>query len=260
MSDLTVRTFSEGDEPAIVELFNRVYGEYGGFVPRTVEYWHWCCLERPDVKRDGILIAFDGERICGYIVAGSSGNIWEFCVVDDNREIGRALLDEAMIYLEKVGASSVNVNMPRDASIIESLQEIGFSIAPAGGMFVTTLYPARLVQALVTPRKKVLVERFDDEFSFRLRVMPNSVGKTFSVKIHETVVEVIEGFPSEPSIVVELELVHLLSVLFGGSSAARLLFTGKMRVKPFRKFGVVLKLLSTLCLKSPWFFPLSDLI
>src|SRR4030042_6661610 len=102
MHGLSVRTFRNGDEPAIVELFNNVYRGYGGFVPRTVEYWRWCCLKRPDVERNGIFLAFDSERLCGYLVAGSSGNIWEFCVADNDRDIAKTLLSEALDYLEKV--------------------------------------------------------------------------------------------------------------------------------------------------------------
>ena len=258
MCGLFMRTFKDGDEPAIVELFNNVYNRYGGFVPRTAEYWRWCCLERPDVERDGVFLAFGGERFLGYLVAGSSGSIWEFCVANDDREVARALLGEAMSYLEKVGVSSVSINVPSRAGVVEALRKAGFGEVFAAKMFVTTLNPAVLVQALVTPRKKVLMEKLDDEFGVQLREVPYSASKEFSVKIHIASVEVAEGFPAEPSVVVELRFMDLLSVLFGNSSAGRLLLTGKMRVRPFRKSSAVLTLLSAIRLKNSWFFPLSD--
>src|SRR4030042_3751480 len=258
MYGLSVRTFRDGDEPAIVELFNNVYSGYGGFVPKTVEYWRWCCLERPDVEKEGIFLAFDGERLCGYLVAGSSGNIWEFCVADDDRDTAKTLLNEALGYLDKIGASSVSVHVPNGARMVEDLREAGFGEAFAARMFVTTLSPAALVQALVNPRKEVLMKKLDGEFGVQLRDVPYGASKEFSVKIHNASVEVEEGFPAKPSVIVELRFMDLLSVLFGGSSAGRLLLTGKMRVKPFRKSRTVLTLLSTIRLRSSWFFPLSD--
>lgn len=260
MSRIPVRGFRNGDESAIVELFNNVYGKYGGVVPRTVEYWTWCCLERPDVKRDGILLTFNEKQLCGYVVAGLSGHIWEMCVRNDNTAVIRALLHAAVSYLENAGVPSVSVNVPRNTGATEILREAGFSQAPAGGMFVTTLSPARFVHALATPQREVLVKQFDEEFSFQLHKVPFGVAKNFYVKIHAAAVEVSEGLTPEPAIVVELELADLVSVLFGDVNATRLLVTGKMRVKPLWKFRRVLKLLSTLRLHGPWFFPLSDLI
>jgi len=260
MYRLSVRTFRDGDEHAIVELFNSVYSRFAGFVPRTVDYWRWSSLERPDVERDGIFLALDRDRLCGYLVAGSSGNVWEFCVADDDREVAEALLGEAVSYLEKIGTSVVNINVPRSAGVVESLHRAGFGEIPACGLFVTTLSPSALVQALVAPRKEALVERFDDEFAIRLRDVPYGVGKEFSVKIHNGSVEVAEGFPGEPSVIIELGFMDLLSVLFVGSSAGRLFLTGKMRVRPFRKLSAAVKLLSVLRLRGPWFFPLSDVI
>jgi hypothetical protein len=256
MCGYSVRAFRNGDEEEIVGLFNEVYGAYGGFVPRTVEYWRWCCLERPDVESEGVLLAFDGERLCGYVVAGSSGNVWEFCAADD--EAARALLDEALKYLEGTGVSSVNVNIPRDISAARALVEAGFGEIPAEQMFVTTLAPSTLVSALIMSRREEFVGKFDDEFHVRLHDAPHGCASEFSVKIRGETVEVVDGFSSESSVVVELGFMDFLSVLFEGSSAGRLLLAGKMRVKPFRKLGAALRFLSAVRLRGSWFFPLSD--
>jgi hypothetical protein len=258
MCACSVRTFRDGDEEDIVGLFNEVYREYGGFVPRTVEYWRWCCLMRPDVERGGVFLAFDGGRLCGYLVAGSSGNVWEFCVADGEREAVGALLGEAVRYLEGVGVSSVNVNVPNGACVVEGLREAGFGEVPAERMFVSTLSPWMLVSALVASKRAELLGRFDDEFAVRLHDVPYGVGKEFSVRVRCGTVEAVEGFSAGASVVVEMGFVDLLSVLFGVSGARRLLFAGKMRVKPFRKSGAFLRFLSALRLKGAWFFPLSD--
>jgi hypothetical protein len=258
MCGYSVRTFKEGDEEEIVALFNGVYDGYGGFVLRTVDYWRWCCLERPDVKKDGIFLAFDGAKLCGYVVVGSSGNVWEFCVAESEKEASRLLLEEAVTYLGRVGASSANVYVPRDAGVVESLREAGFSAIPTERMYVTTLNPVALVQALVSSGKGGLFGGFNEEFGFRLHDAPYGVGTVFSVKITGETVEVSEGFPPEPSAVVELSFMDLLSVLFEGSSVGMLFFARKIRVKPFQKLIVVLKFLSAVRLNGSWFFPLSD--
>lgn len=59
MNRYELRNFVEGDEEKIVKLFNDAYARFSGYVPRTVEYWRWCCLKRPDVRKDGIFLVFD---------------------------------------------------------------------------------------------------------------------------------------------------------------------------------------------------------
>jgi hypothetical protein len=257
MSSYSVRTFRAGDEEGVVELFNRVYGGYGGFVPRTVEYWRWCCLERPDVEEDGIFLAFRDERLCGYLVAGSTGNIWEFCVAEEEKEAAKALLDEGVNHLERVGASSVNINVPHNAGIVEDLLNAGFGEIPAEKMFVTTLNPVALVRALVSSRKEELAGN-DGAFVFRLHEVPYGVEAEFSVKVNGEKVEVSKGFPSVPSVVVELDFMDLLSVLFEGTSPSKLLLTHKMKVRPFWKFRAILSFMSAIRLRGSWYFPLSD--
>jgi len=260
LSPYKVRNFKGGDEDAIVRLFNLVYEGYGGYVPRTVEYWRWCCLKRPDVKEGGVFVVSEdeGSDLVGYAVVGSSGNIWEFCVADGKKEAARVLLAEAMRYLDGVGASSVNVNVPCNTDVAGVLVEAGFGEIPAERMFVTSLSPAMLVRALVDSLKGTATRGFDEVLGFRLLDAPVGVGEKFSVKARGGVVEVGEGFPSDASVVVEMGFMDFLSVLFNGSSAGRLLLAGKMRVKPLRKFGVALRFLGAVRLTRPWSFPLSD--
>ncbi len=260
MCGLSVRVFRDGDEQIIVNLFNEVYSRYGGFVPRTAEYWRWCCLQRPDVEKNGVFLTFEGDKFQGYVVAGLSGNIWEFCVIDDDKQVTRALLNEAVNYLEKAGVSSIDINVPRGSNVAECLREADFSKLPAARMFVTSLDPAALVQALANPWKESLLKRIQGDFGIRLNNASYGVCNEFSVKIHDPSVEVVEGFPARPSAVVELEFMDFLSILLGRSSARRLLITRKLKVKPLRKLGAALTFLSTVRLRNSWYFPLSDYV
>jgi hypothetical protein len=260
LSSYKVRNFRLGDEEAIVRLFGEAYGAYGGYVPRTVEYWRWSCLQRPDVKEDGVFMVSEdeGSDLLGYAVVGSSGNIWEFCVKDGEKEAARVLLAEAVKYLEGVGVSSANVNVPCNADVAGVLVEAGFGEVPAERMFVTSLSPAMLIHAFVGSWKSRELGGSDDVLGFRLRDVPFGVGGEFSFRVHGGLAEVAEGFPSDASVVVELGFMDFQSVLFDGSSAARLLLASKLHVKPFRKFGVALKFLNAIRLRCNWFFPLSD--
>jgi hypothetical protein len=260
LSQCRVRNFRGGDEEAIVRLFDQVYGGYGGCVPRTVEYWRWSCLQRPDVKEDGVFVVSEDESngLLGYAVVGSSGNIWEFCVKDGQKEAARLLLAEAVTYLEGVGVSSANVNVSCSADVGEVLVEAGFGEVPAERMFVTALNPATLVRAFVGSWKSDGVGGFDGVLGFRLHDVPFGVGGEFSVKARGGVVEVGEGFPSDASVVVEMGFMDFQSVLFNGSSVGWLFLARRMRVRPFRKFGVAFRFLSAVRLRCSWFFPLSD--
>lgn len=256
---MNVRTVRDGDEPAIAELFNEAYGKYGGFVPRTAEYWRWCCLERPDVNKDGIFLAYEDDKLCGYTVVGSSGNIWEFCVAENNKEAAEALMFQALNYLEQFGVSYVNVSIPMDAGYADILRKVGFGEVPAKEMFVTTLSPAKLIEALVTSKRDFFA-KLEEDFGFKLREVPFGVSEEFLVKIHEASVCVAEGSAPNPSVYVELGFQDFLSILFNHSSLTRLFLSGKMKIKPLRKASSVFSFLSNLRLTNSWFFPLSDFI
>jgi predicted acetyltransferase len=261
MQSLLVRTFKEGDEDSIVKLFNTVHQDYGGFVPRTTEYWKWCCLERPDVDEKGtFLVCTEDEVLLGYLVAGSSGNIWEFCVSEDNQYVSELLLAEATKYLDMLGASEITVNVPPTPGVRSALCAKGFDEAAGTGLFATTLNPTALLQALIGPQETLLTKEFKDTFTVNLHDTPYGVNGTFSLKIENDSATVSPTPQQKNSIVIETEFMNFLSILLGESNPTQMLLTGKIKVKPFWKFHAVLKILQMLRLRDPWFFPLSDMI
>ena len=56
---ITYRQFKEGDEHAIVRLFNFVFNRN-----ITVEQWDWAYMENPERRLD-IIIAFQGKQLVG---------------------------------------------------------------------------------------------------------------------------------------------------------------------------------------------------
>jgi hypothetical protein len=254
--DLVVRHFKPGDEAEVVKLFNDEYAAYGGFVPRTEAYWRWCCLDRPGVEEEGVLLACDGEtgELWGYAVAGLSGNVWEFCAAGDRERVASFLLREVVKYLDGAGVSSVNVNLPNDTELAGVFEQEGFARVPVDSMFVSTLSPAELLSTLVVGKRMP----FDESIGFELDDTPFGVEKRVSVRIRQGETRVEGGLSELPSIVVRMSFASFLSVLFGVSGAYRHLLTRRMRVRPFWKFGRVVSFLNVARLCVSWFWPLGD--
>jgi hypothetical protein len=256
MDQYSIRHYKERDEDEAAKLFNRRYAAYGGFVPRTPEYWLWSCLKRPDVNSDGVLFVSDNknQRICGYAVVGTTGEIWEFCADGDEEIIPALLLKEIVRYVNSLGISSVNINVPHDRILCNVLAQEGFSKVPADNMFVSTLSLVNLLSTLSANKKL----DGNDEINFIFDNVPFGVEKIISVKVHDHEVSVGQGSSESADVTVKMECASLLSILFGIANVHRELVRGKIRVKPFWKITKVTGFLDKIRLQNAWYWPLSD--
>lgn len=261
MTRYNIRTFQDGDEEGIVRLFEECFGGYGGYVLRTSEYWRWCCLERPDVEREGVFVvvrSFD-EKVVGYAVVGKSGNVWElgYDRQDSEGEVVQLLLEAAVGYLAGLGASLVNVQVPlEDDFVREICGELGFAESRPPDVFLSVLDYRRLLLLLALERKKEL-EALDEDVEILLKDAPPWMMGKFGVSIRKGAVEALEE-GKESTISVETDVFTLSSLLFGQASPFWSWVNRKVRVKPFWKIQSFVKLLSALSLKKRWFIPLSD--
>ena len=256
-----IRRFEDGDENEIVQLFDRVYSDYGGFTLKTPDYWRWCCLKRPDVEKEGVFVVEDGdENVVGYAVVGGSGNIWELCY-DSGRnggEIVSLLLDKAVRYLEKVGATSITFNVSKEDYVLNKVcGKLGFAVLPPPQMFLSVLNFRKFISLLVNSKREELMMKFDEAVLVKLKDAPFWIDDTVFIQISRDRVEVGDETQS-PTIRIETDAVTLSSLLFGISSPFQSLIRLKLRVKPLWKTLTLLRLLSSLQLKTAWFFPLSD--
>jgi len=255
-----VRSFRKGDEHFIIELFNEQYEKYGGFVKRTLDYWFWCCMQRPDVDEDGILVVVDeSEKVAGYAVVGKSGKIWEYSYDPemDGKKILSLLFERAVKYLEENGASSVMFNAPSDDNIVKEVcKKVGFSEVLPEKMFLSVLSFSKLVASLIE-KEASLGSKFNETVLVRLRDAPSWISDRFFIKIGKGKVEVFEDI-SDYTIILETDPYTFSSLLFGNMSPLRALISLKLKIKPLRKVSTLLKILSNLRVDTPWFFPLSD--
>jgi len=261
MSGYTLRNFADGDEEEIVKLFNEVYGGFGGYVPRTVEYWRWCCLKRPDVRKDGIFLVFDKETgdLEGYAVVGLSGNVWELCSKPNREDVALTLLERATSYLEEMGVSSVNLNVPEgDEALNEACRKMGFARVDVHKMFVGVLSFKRLISMLLEDRMEVLSKRFKEKICIRVEDAPFWIEKSISISVNDRGVKVFEGPMDSPTFSVRTDMKTLLSILVGVLSLRRAFLSFRIRVKPFWKIPAAKLFLSSIRIKSPWYWPLGD--
>ena len=256
MSQYSIRPYRDGDEEEAARLFNRRYLAYGGFVPRTSEYWLWSCLHRPDVKREGIFFVSEDktQRICGYAVVGTTGDIWEFCADCDQELVSSILFKEISKYVDGLGISSININVPDDRVLCKVLVQEGFSRVPADKMFVSTLSLVNLLSKLSGDKKL----HGNEEIVFMFDNVPTSVEKTVSLKVLDGEVTITEGSSKSANVTVNMEFSSFLSILFGTANVGRELIRGKMRVKPFWKIRNVTGFLHKIRLEDAWYWPLSD--
>jgi hypothetical protein len=262
MSEYAVRTYQKGDEVELTSLFNEAYQGYAGFVPRTLEYWLWCCLDRPDVENEGIIIVVHVGRIAAYAVVGKSGNIWELCF--DRAHNGEALvsliLEKAIEYLSRGGSDAVTLNLPCDDSIArEACEKLGFSeLSPdPKRVFLSVLEYERFVRFLFSANKEKLMG-FEGDFLIRLKDAPFWMSPFISIGLRNGRIET--GSENKRcDILIEMDTPTLTSILLGTYNPLWALLRFRLKIHPLGKLRTVLRLFSLLRLDDPWFLPRADL-
>jgi hypothetical protein len=252
----------DGDEIAIVQLFEKAYANYGGYSKKTPECWRWCCIKRPDVERNGIIVALDNDskEIAGYVVAGKSGYLWELAYnpQSDGESIVSLLLDKATTYIESAGASSVNFNAPQKDRVIKRVcQKRGFVASEPPKMFLSVLNLRELVSLLADNKASELLQKYDETILIKIEDAPFWVDAAIFVHINKVGIKV--GNESQvPTIQLGTDYTTFSSILFGNQSPFSAFVHAKLKIKPLSKIYTMLKVLSALQVNTAWFYPLSD--
>ena len=260
VSGYVARTYKEGDETELVQLFNRVYEDFAGFVPRTPEYWRWCCLSRPDVEAEGIVIVNDGRKIIGYGVVGKTGNIWELCYdpAYDGEEIVSTILEWAVKYVESAGGDSITLNAPANDQLLRDVcLRFGFAETYPPFMFLSVLDFPQFIYEILNLKKEKLSE-YDEELLIKVRNSLSWYGGNITVKIRNGDVSVEEGINNESGVVVEADVPTIVSCILGTKGLLKTFLGSKLKVRPYWKYLKVLKFFSLIRIRDPWFSPGSD--
>lgn len=260
-SEYSLRTYVQGDEKAIIPLFNRAYESFAGIVPRTLEYWKWCVLSRPDLDEKGIFLIAFADRIVGYAAVTKTGTILEFCYDPDydGRKIASMLLRKSVDYVKHHGGDSISLNAPIQDSIIRQVcREMEFTAEPFPTLFLKVQDLPKLLERIYAREKKVNLEA-EETVLFRLKDVPSWCPKQVTLRIRKEEASVFSQIMGKPTIIVETDLSTIsASILGSGRRLYIAAIKGQLKVHPLRKIRKALKILSSLRLRNPWYVPGAD--
>jgi len=102
----------------------------------------------------------------------------------DGEEIVSLLLDQAVRYLERVGATSITFNAPKEDYVVNQVcRELGFAVLPSLEMFLSVLDFRKLISLLVNSKKEELIRGFDEAVLVKLKDAPFWVDDTVFIQI-----------------------------------------------------------------------------
>jgi len=256
--DYVLRTFSKGDEIVLSDLFNKSFKDYAGFVPRTVNYWNWCCLERPGVTEEGIAIVEHDKKILGYAVVSRNGEVVEICCdsVEDRELIVRKILNWIVEYAKKSGADSVVVNAPYvDETFRRVCKEILFVETPPERVFISSLDLPVLLHQIVKSKSR----RNPGVFFFKLRNCPVWCENKFGIDLNsDELLLTKEQLSKKPDLTIDADMQTILSIVLGTDNVWGAVLKSKLSFKPIWKMRKLLVLFSLLAVKYPWYMPIAD--
>jgi hypothetical protein len=256
------RTFAPGDEQAIISLFNTKYQAFGGFVPRTANYWNWCCLNRPDVDQEGIVIIERNGQMKGYAVVGKSGNIWEFCYNsgDDQETIVSKILTWAENYAQSVGSDSIVLNSYANDAVIRSVcEKMGFNEAPSEPTYLSVLDLPNLIREILSARR--IQHESNEEIRFNLKNCPSWCTSDFGIRFSTSGVSVIKYSQQDlaPTLTIQADMSEIVSIIFGNQNVWKAIFQKKVQLGHLTQISKAQKYLKLLQVNSPWFIPRADI-
>ncbi len=257
-SEYNLRNFVLGDEAAIVALFNTSYSEFAGFVPRTIDYWTWFCLNRPGIAEKGIMIAEKAGKIVGYAVVAKSGDVLEICY--DRKEQGRqaivdALVSRASEYATSLGCDSVVINAPvSDETFRRVCVQHHFVETPPELVFIGPLDMQHLISQII---KNKHPGKLRGKFLFKIRKCPPWCDKSFVINLEKDAT-VVKQEMGPTDLTIEVDNQTLLSIVIGSQNPIKALSSFKISFHPFWRFSKFLALMLLIQVKSSWYMPIAD--
>jgi putative sterol carrier protein len=254
------RTFVTGDEAEIVNLFNSTHADLAGFVPRTPDYWKWCCLTRPSVYAEGIVIVTRQDETVGYAVVGKTGDIWELGYNPNynSKAIVKKLLIWATNYAKNVGSDSLVLNeFAKNETVREVCRELDFVETQPEQVFLSVMDLPGLISEILQSKKTML--NTEGTFLFKLTNCPSWSKDSFVIKTEKTGFSLSNETDGDPEVTVKIDVATFAALIFGDENLRKAILTSKIRVQPFWKIQKCLKLLSLLKIESQWSIPKADI-
>ena len=259
--EYSLRTYRQGDEEELILLFNKVYEDFAGFVPRTLEYWRWCILSRPSLSEEGIVVASNDSQVVGYAAVEKSGNILEFCYDPgcEGKTVVSKLLGWCVSYAVNQNANSVTLNASvQDDVVREICEESEFTEKPFPSLFLRVLDIPYIFRKIID--QKNVEKRLNEKVLLDLRRFPSWCPRHVAIVVQDGHVSVLSEKLKHPTIKVETDISTVSFCIFGSKRTLyKAILNRRLRIRPLRKILRAVKILSLFQLNNPpWFVPGAD--
>jgi len=256
-----IRTYKDGDEEDFARLFNNAYENYAGFVPRTSEFWTWCCKRRPGVRKEGIFIVEVNKIMVGYAVVSENGEVLEFCY--DSKYAGNgivsALLSTVENYIKSVGASSITLQVPNDDPIIRNAcLKLGYAeSSPSYALQLSIIDFQKLLREILHSKIEKM-ETLNSKVLLKVKQSSTMDFEYITLDTHHNNLIFETRMSENPDIIIEADKQTFAQCIFGNMTLLKGILTSRIKIHPFWKILKAQNLLSLLKLDSQWYIPIAD--
>lgn len=261
-----IRHYRPGDEEHLVALWNLAYARYGGYVPRTVEYWQWCLLERPGVTTQDIFILEHAADVLAYGVLGPDGCVLELAVNPNlsTRKQTKAVnaLQTALEQRSRLrGDETIQFLVPHtNEPICRALRLAGYSEEATESLNMTIVDPAGLIKRILQHRVAQIPASWSP--TFLLKIKPGyyrfSPCSRLCIQIGTPVIIDDSPVVEKADFTVDSDLSTLTDLIFKRTTFEEAVHSGCITVWPVSGIRDVGNLMSLLALECLWYTPVAD--
>ncbi len=262
-----IRAYRAGDEVALVNLANRAYSHYAGFVPRTVEHWRWSVLSRPGITAEDILLLVaDGGQLLAYAVLAPGGVVLEFCLDpeltgDLRTEAARRLKNALETRCLACGQESIVFELPRsDGRVRALLAAEGYRHEESQCLQLILVDVEEALRRLLAHRRGRIPHDWRPVFLLELAPGFYRTGETLRLRVAPGESRAIA--PAEPGapadVYVRTDLSTLTDIMLRRDRFEEARSGGRIAVEPPARERDARTLFDWFVLKSPWYTPPAD--
>jgi len=274
---LKIKTYKEGDEAELVDLFNERFKHFIGHLPKTVNFWRWCYLERPDVSPEGIFIAERANRFVGYAVVGIPkggmhlARLYDYCFLEGDKAAALGLMRHCISFAMKNKALGIIfIPCKQDEIALELSRRLGFISRP--NKYHVLTYPIndfkfyeKIFDVLNSQTEKLpscrnTLEDLNSNLVIRLKPFKKThySYRSFTVQIRSGKFNLRSEETETFDAIVECDTTTFVRLLFGTIRLTKALIMRRIRISPLRKLPLVFKIFSRLSVPYPVYIPYGD--
>ena len=274
---MNIRTYREGDEVELADLFNERFKHFIGHALKTVDFWRWCYLKRPDISPEGIFIAERANRMVGYAVVGIPrggmhlARLYDYCFLEGEKAAALDLMRHCISFARKNKALGIIfVPCRKDEIALELCRRLGFISRP--NKYHVLAHPIndfkfyeKIFGVLNSQTEKLsscgkTLEGLNSILVIHLKPFQKTPGsyRSFTIQIQNGKFNLRSEETEAPDAIVECDTTTFIRLLFGTVGLTKALIMRRIRISPFWKFPLVFKIFSRLPAPYPVYIPYGE--